>query len=78
MENKDDMLLFSGSAPAFEIQTYCRDEEGTAPEEVHLIIHVTSELQVRYRFREPADLNMIIEALKKHRDNVWPNCEMLP
>ena len=69
-----DPILFLGSDDAtFEIVTWCSDDAGQVPEQVHLVIELAPEVRILYRFTGPEALTRLIDALALHRRDVWPD-----
>ena len=74
MERDDGerVILLGPDDATFEILTWCSDEHGQNPEQVHLIIDPTPDVRILYRFTGPKVLTWLINALQTHREDVWP------
>ena len=70
-EDGSQSLFYAGDNPTFEILTWCSDPDGQKPEQVHLIIQVTPEFRILYRFTGPKVLTRLIDALTIHANDVW-------
>ena len=58
----------------FDVAEWCPTPDGSgAPEQVWLTFQVKG-IDARHviRFRSPRTIGRLINALRKHRDNVWP------
>ena len=71
-DDGDEALLLGPDDADFETLTWCSDDEGQVPEQVHLIIEPAPKTRILYRFTGPLVLSRLIEALALHRESVWP------
>ena len=71
-DDGDRLLLLGPNDATFEILTWCSDSHGQRPEQVHLVIEPSPDVRILYRFTGPRALTRLIEALRTHRDDVWP------
>lgn len=72
-DDGSEILYHVGDDPTFEVKTWCSDTDGKVPEQVHLVLHLTPNIKVMYRFTGPVVLTRFIEALVLHRETVWPD-----
>ena len=57
--------------PMFQVLTRCSDDHGQKPEQVHFMLTPTPSVAFVYRFKSPRTLNLLIDALIEHRNDVW-------
>ena len=72
-DDGEESLLLGPDDATFEILTWCSDEHGQVPEQVHLIIEPAPQLRILYRFTGPVVLSRLINALVLHHGDVWPD-----
>jgi len=59
---------------SLDVAEWCPTPDGSGrPEQVHLVITVAgAPAPLRMRFKSARTIGRLINALRKHRDNVWP------
>ena len=73
MDDDDSEITLLGPMDAtFDIFTWCSDEHGQNPDQVHLVIEPVPGTKILYRFTGPVALTELIDALTLHREDVWP------
>ena len=66
-----EIILLASDDPSFEFYTWCSDNDGKVPEQVHFIIEPTSEVKILFRFTGPNGISQVINAFIDHYEDVW-------
>ena len=69
--SEESIILLASDDSSFEFYTWCSDNDGKVPEQVHFIIQVTPDIKILFRFTGPAAISQIINAFIDHYQDVW-------
>ena len=69
--SEESIILLASDDPSFEFYTWCSDNDGKVPEQVHFIIQVTPDIKILFRFTGPVTINQVINVFINHYEDVW-------
>ena len=70
-ENLDNVKVIP--VKEYMVASWCQMPEGKGqPTQVHLVLKTSAELPIVLRLKSKDAVDILIEALERHRNDVWP------